>query len=221
MAQDVSIIKSIQGYIRNISTSIAHCELYLWQSNGQLPTDDTGSFLKIHRIDKDDLDGRFLAYRGNELILDRLDSGYIGYWFEYDGAFVHAHWYAKHLYEVWDIRSILLIPDGSLYIFDGYTVPEYRGRGILRYALAGSLLDMCQLKATDHIFALTQSHNASINVALPKIGYQRKATLSFRQFPPCRYHGIQGEGKTRHYMTIMHLRNESRRFDLSTMSYME
>lgn len=191
--------------VRGLRGSFSHSKLYLWEKDYTGDALVTGDVLKTHRFRREDLDDRFRAYRDKQQLEERLNAGFIGYWFEYEGTFVHAHWYALTTNDIWDIRSKLIIPHGSLYLFDVHTVTEYRGQRFFRSALRSSFSDM--IASGGKVYAITKPKNTPANMAFSDAGFERCASISFWQMPPFRYHAIQTDVRTERHMRLMYLGN--------------
>ena len=198
--------KIMEDMTRRLRNTFIHSKLYLWKREylGKAVTD--GQTLIMHHFQKEKLDDRFDIYRGKEILKDRLDAGYTGYWFEYNNTFVHAHWYSSGQHDIWDTRCMLVIPPNALYIFDGYTSPEYRRKGFVTKALEASCSDMFSSNQ-GMLFCLTQPKNVLVTPALAKIGFKRYGEINMWQAPPFRYHIIQIGVHIQRHMRLMNLRN--------------
>ncbi len=199
---------------RHLRSRVFSRKLYLWRNENLVGSATAGDALLTHRFRREDLDDRFRDYRDRQLLINRLDAGYTGYWFAYRDIFIHAHWYAEATYEVWDIRSALIIPEGSRYLFDVYTAREYRGRGVFRAALASSCADLFASQGGT-IYALTDVRNTPANAAFTNAGFDGCASIAFWQLPPFRFHVIEKVEYTQHHVSLMRLRNPMCTIDLT------
>lgn len=199
--------------IQTIRQSIVYCRLRLWEDIIRPPCGCSQGALQLNRITRDHLDGRFGSYRDDAILKQRLDAGFLGYWFAYEGAFVHAHWYARHVYDVWDVRCRLHIPSGSFYLFDVYTVARYRGNRFFQEALAKSAADLDRSEKS-RIYALTQAHNMSISAAFKRTGFQHSNTITFFQIPPLRYYGLRSRDVQQRSLRLMRWENPPPILDL-------
>jgi len=170
----------------------------------------------IRRVSENNVNIISKAYRNEEIIQSRLKEGYTGYWIEQENKCIHVHWYAAGVYYLWDIRGNLIIPEGSYYIFDVYTAPEYRRLGYSDVAITYSILEKI-VSQTGTVYALTQERNNAANFMFARIGFKNSAGIRFIQIPPVRYYRIKNGYIIKRYIDIMKLHRDPLAIDLRKM----
>ena len=162
----------------------------------------------VRRLTDADIDVVTAAHRDKGLVRRRLDKGYIAYWVEIDGACVQVMWLATKRYFVWDIRADILLPPDSVYLFDAFTVPEFRRKGLTNmctYKCFQSLKDEGIRKA----YVLIHTDNVPANIQTERTGFELLGLVSLLQIPPVRKYMIRlADGQRRHMFHLMKIRTK-------------
>jgi GNAT superfamily N-acetyltransferase len=66
---------------------------------------------------------------------ERFDIGDVCYGAKIDGHYAHLKWIAFNRSFVWELDSVINLSSDSVYLYDGYTLPEYRGLGLTSITL--------------------------------------------------------------------------------------
>jgi len=159
--------------------------------------------VSLHRLAEDDIDIVTEVHRNREIVRQRFEQGDGAYWLAYNGTCVNIQWYSLKEYHVWDIRSLVSFPQGSSYLYDGYTDPTYRGKGLNKIALSNLIVDEGLLNHGS-MYSLTQKSNPMGWGFLKKFGFFRAAEISLLQVPPFRIYRIKRDNTTGHHVRLMH-----------------
>jgi len=194
--------------------------LYLWRLDLSAGLGHRSAEGTLHKATESEMDVMAEAHRDPELVKRRLDAGHEAYWLECDGACVSIAWYATGKYFVWDIRSELLVPLDSLYLFDIFTVPEFRRKGLFRSCLLMSLeVHKCG-GGVREVYALTRTDNVPANTCFRRLGFDRVATVSLLQIPPVRCYRLAHEnGKRSSLLRLMNVRTKPAVLNLEDLRF--
>jgi ribosomal protein S18 acetylase RimI-like enzyme len=114
----------------------------------------------------------FSAFRPDrrvELVRARLADGQRCFVAQCEGQIVHAAWVATGLVDVPYLRRSLVVPPGSVYIHDSYTLPAFRGHG-LAPACRAYLMRHCMEQGYRQSLAVVAAENEAAFRALRKVG---------------------------------------------------
>jgi ribosomal protein S18 acetylase RimI-like enzyme len=192
--------------------------LYLLRMDKECPEYELPQGCELKRLIKEDINIVSAANRDRKTIEGRLGSGDVAYWVERHGGCVNIQWYSSYNYFVWDIRSTVIFPKGATYIYDTYTCPKFRRKGVNKAALSGLIRD-AGLLVDGPIFSLTQKKNAMGWGFLEKFGFERKAEVSLLQIPPVRYYMLRKAGDRQIRVRIMTMHNTPEVFDLDSIRF--
>lgn len=180
--------------------------LFLWRLETLAAFKGADEGIELKKLVQGDIKSAVISIRNADLLKERLEAGQAAYWVKMNKQNVHMHWYAyKHFY-IWDIRTDILIPEGTCYLFDVFTDSAYRKRGLFKRALANSLKKENMFK-NKSVFILTQKHNVAANASFHKLNFRRLATISLFQVPPLRWYRIIANSSQKNLVKIMGLHN--------------
>jgi len=115
--------------------------------------------------------------------LARLERGEHVYTYVDGGRLLHSGWLIDRQAKgfMTEVQQEYHYPEGSSVLYDFYTHPECRGRGLYQACVQQMLGDVAALPGTRFVYisALSRNH-ASIHV-IEKLGFQLVCTLSRRR----------------------------------------
>jgi len=193
--------------------------LYLLRMQGECPVHELENGFTLKRLEEREIDAVSIAHRDRKTVEDRLAAGDVAYWVDHNGRCMNIQWYSVHDYFVWDIRSLVTFTPGSSYLYDGFTDPEYRGKGINRASLSCLIRDAGLLR-NGSIFSLTQKSNPMGWGFLEKFGFQRVASITLQQIPPIRRYIAEFQHKSISRIQFMKRHNEPMRLDLDRVRFL-
>lgn len=98
-----------------------------------------------------------------------------------DGStLLHASWVTTARAWTSEIRGYISPPVGDAYIYESFTRPETRGRGIYPFALF-SICDELHRQRVDRAWIGVEADNAPSLRAIGKAGFEEAFQLSFRR----------------------------------------
>ena len=98
-----------------------------------------------------------------------------------DGSrFLHASWVTTARAWTSEIRAFISPPVGDAYIYESYTRPETRGRGIYPFALFSICAELGRQRAT-RAWVGVEAENAPSIRAITKAGFEHAFELGFRR----------------------------------------
>lgn len=107
----------------------------------------------------------------------RLSNATGCYFVEVGGRLVHASWVTTAGAWTRELRAYLRPPAGHCYVYESFTAPTVRGRGIYPFALAGICGDAVQRGLTRVWIAVEADNPASVK-AITKAGFEEAFTIS-------------------------------------------
>lgn len=97
-----------------------------------------------------------------------------------DERIVHASWVTSRAAWTRELRAYLRPPPGDAYIYESYTRPEERGRGVYRLALKTLTAELGR-DGTRRAWIAAEAHNSSSLKAIAKAGFTETFRLSYRR----------------------------------------
>ena len=190
--------------------------LYLLRMNSDCPRYDLPDGYTIHKLVDKDIQIVAAVHRSEEIVEQRIEREDIAYWIRHNDACINIQWYSIRDYYVWDIRSMVSFPHGASYLYDGFTDPAYRGKGLNKGALSRLIFD-AGLLSKGPIFSLTQKSNPMGWGFLERFGFLRTAEISLLQVPPLRIYTITQHDVVNRHVVFMKVRTEPLRIDLDSI----
>ncbi|HEX8949471.1 MAG TPA: GNAT family N-acetyltransferase [Dissulfurispiraceae bacterium] len=136
---------------------------------------------EIRLVTKKDIPLLSSMYRSEQVYLRRLQNGYSAIICIRGGKAVHMEWFCRSHYYIWDGRVTLDPGPGGYYLFDLYTKPEFRGRGIWRLAMRRLLDHIRNTNSDPVLFSAVDYLNHSALRAHLKNGFSGLGMLEFKQ----------------------------------------
>lgn len=110
----------------------------------------------------------------------RLTDGTQCYLVLEEGRILHASWATTRVAWTSELRAYLLPPPGDAYVYESYTRPETRGRGIYPFALANICAELGS-RGVRRIWIGVEPDNAPSVRAISKAGFGEALELPFRR----------------------------------------
>ncbi len=136
--------------------------------------------LKFRRATADDAEryARDIATDSPTTFRARLTQRTHCYVVESNDRLVHATWATIAVAWTREIRAYLRPPPGDAYIYESYTRPEMRGRGVYPFALRG-IAAVLEGEGLHRIWVAVEAHNPSSIRAVTKAGFAEAFRISF------------------------------------------
>ena len=97
---------------------------------------------------------------------------------ESNGRFVHASWAARERVFVGEIGKYFLPPRGSAYVYESYTRPEARGKGIYPYALSGIASELSS-GGVEELWIAVEASNTASRRSISKASFEIRFEVPF------------------------------------------
>lgn len=98
----------------------------------------------------------------------------------HEGRFVHATWMTARAAWTREIRRYLLPPAGDAYVYESFTHPSVRGRGVYPFALRG-IAAVLAGRGLKRVWVAVERHNPSSLRAVEKAGFAPVWEISYRR----------------------------------------
>ena len=95
-----------------------------------------------------------------------------------DGELLHASWVTTGAAWTREIRAYVLPPPGDAYVYESFTTPEARGRGVYPFALAG-ICSWAVSEGVGRVWVAVESANAPSLRAITKAGFEPSYSMSY------------------------------------------
>ena len=122
----------------------------------------------------------------------RVKAGNLCFVAYVNGKIAHYRWIAFGPTDIKHVWGKLQIGSNSVYSFDAYTVPEYRGLGLGPFVFKNTLYYLNK-KRVSKLYALIDKNNKSSIRAAQKQGYRLVGEIIFRQILKYRYFRYEGQ----------------------------
>ena len=110
----------------------------------------------------------------------RLSESTTCYLVMVDDRAVHATWCTTAGARTREIEALLIPPAGDAYVYESYTRPEVRGRGVYPYALGQIAADLSR-HAVRHVWVAVEGSNAASLRAVAKAGFEPRFAIGYRR----------------------------------------
>jgi ribosomal protein S18 acetylase RimI-like enzyme len=96
-----------------------------------------------------------------------------------EGNIVHSSWVTR--YRAWtrELRTYVSPPQGDAYVYESFTRPEVRGRGVYPFALAGIAADLAG--AAGRLWVMVEADNPASIRSVEKAGFERHGSFHVRR----------------------------------------
>lgn len=156
---------------------------------------DPGTGLVISLLQPAGID-EFLAFRSfvdRDTVRTRLGRGQVCFLVRANGRIVHNVWVATGRVTIDYLDCDIQVADDTLYVFEAYTAPEFRGRSISSIR-SRALEKYCAAHGFTRLLAAVLPENPPVYRSFAKAGYVmsgRTGYLGFGRFKRhfCRYRG--------------------------------
>jgi GNAT superfamily N-acetyltransferase len=91
---------------------------------------------------------------------------------------LHASWVTTGAAWTREIDAYLVPPPGDAYVYESFTTPEARGRGVYPFALAG-ICDWAQARGIGRVWVAVEEGNAPSLKAIRKAGFEPAYTMRY------------------------------------------
>ena len=110
----------------------------------------------------------------------RLGAGTTCYLVMADDRAVHATWCTTAGAWTREIEAVLSPPHGDAYVYESYTRPEVRGRGVYPYALRRIAADL-STRAVGQVWVAVEASNVPSLRAVAKAGFEPSFSIAYRR----------------------------------------
>lgn len=116
--------------------------------------------------------------------LSRVESGSIAYTVDIDGRLAHVGWmaYGTKSYMT-EVGQSMTFPPGSVALYDFYSHPDFRGRGLYRATISHILLDAFANEANEYAYISVLADNAPSRHVIETMGFEYQGSF----FWQCRF----------------------------------
>ncbi|MDQ3953854.1 MAG: GNAT family N-acetyltransferase [Actinomycetota bacterium] len=109
---------------------------------------------------------------------------------------LHASWVTTSAAWTREIGGFLVPPPGDAYVYESFTHPDARGRGVYPFALAG-ICDWAAETRVSHVWVAVEKGNAASLKAIRKAGFEPSYTIRYaRRFGRLTVATDRPEGRT-------------------------
>jgi len=111
--------------------------------------------------------------------MDRLEEGGHAYTFVENGRLVHYGWLVERQQQaaIAEIGQVFEMPPGSAVLYNFYTHPEHRGKGLYQRSLAQMAYDAANIPGTQYVYIGALKENAVSCHVIEKAGFQYQQSL--------------------------------------------
>jgi GNAT superfamily N-acetyltransferase len=110
----------------------------------------------------------------------RLNSTTRCFLVEGAGVLLHASWVTTGAAWTREIRAYVVPPPGDAYVYESFTAPEARGRGVYPFALAG-ICSWGEREGVERVWVAVESGNAPSLRAITKAGFRPSYKMSYER----------------------------------------
>ncbi len=98
---------------------------------------------------------------------------------EDQGLIVHSSWLTT--YRAWtrELRAYVSPPPGDAYVYESFTRPEVRGRGVYPFALKGIAEQIAGFAET--LWVMVEADNPASTRSVQKAGFERRGSMNVRR----------------------------------------
>lgn len=173
----LEVLSLAVGRIREAFSSDDVLILLLRDASGDVPA-RTG--LKFRPAEPDDaaIYARDVGTDSESTFTARLGDATSCYVVESAGMIVHATWATTEPAWMREVQRYFVPPHGDAYIFESYTRPDARGRGIYPFAIT-SLASFLGTRGIARMWVGIEGHNEASLRSVTKAGFHEAFRLSF------------------------------------------
>lgn len=145
-------------------------------------TVSTGSELRFRALGPADA-GEYAARVGTDSarsFRERLSETTTCYAVESDDGIVHASWVTTQCAWTREVRAYFCVAGANAYVYESFTHPAARGRGVYPFALRRICEDLAS-RGIDALWVAVESSNQPSLRAVAKAGFEESFRLSYRR----------------------------------------
>ncbi len=111
--------------------------------------------------------------------LSRIESGESAYTISIDNRLAHSGWLVRNQTEshVTEVQQKMTLPPGSVVLYDFYTHPDFRGRGLYRAMIKHMLCEAFSDPTAQHAYISVLAENLPSRHVIESIGFQYQGSL--------------------------------------------
>jgi L-amino acid N-acyltransferase YncA len=98
----------------------------------------------------------------------------------HEARVVHATWVTTRSAWTRELGGYLVVPEGDCYVFESFTRPDARGRGVYPFGLKG-ICEWAENQGLKRIWVGVEAGNVASLRAVAKVGFEPQLTISFRR----------------------------------------
>ncbi len=154
-------------------------ELIVWcrDTGGERPS----GALTLRRAGPEDAEAyaREIGTDSAKTFLKRLGPGTWCYLVEEEDRLVHSSWVTTRRAWTREIRAYVSPPEGEAYVYESFTRPEVRGRGVYPSALRGIAADLAEVG--EHLWVMVEADNPASIRSVVKAGFEKWGSLAVKR----------------------------------------
>ena len=111
--------------------------------------------------------------------LSRIESGESAYTISIDNRLAHSGWLVRNQVEshVTEVQQQMTLPSGSVVLYDFYTHPDFRGRGLYRAMIKHMVCEAFSDATSQHAYISVLADNLQSRHVIESIGFQYQGSL--------------------------------------------
>lgn len=123
---------------------------------------------------------------------ERFKVGDICFGASLNGEYVHLKWFAFNESYVGEINRKIRISSDSAYMYDSYTLPNYRGLGIYSIVMEKTIQHLSKM-GIKRVYALVRHNNLPMLRVKQKEGVRKIGTVTYTKIFNLRFYKFKGE----------------------------
>jgi len=115
----------------------------------------------------------------HQKVLRNYESGIHSYTYAEDDKLLHYGWMIakQEISRVTEVDQEFTLPENTTVLFDYYTHPEARGKGLYQKSMIQGLHDAAKIPDTERVFIGVLSNNAASKHSIEKLGFKYEGSL--------------------------------------------
>lgn len=182
----VNYLKLPQTVVKNIALRIyelRECRIYSFDAGRvkdlprpqMMKRDSIADLLKFKPVEG----WQFTVSQFHQVCLERFEAGNHSYTLADEDTLLHYGWMVERQATsyVYEVEQEFKLPPDSAILFDYYTHPKARGRGLYKNSLYQCLHDAAQVPGTKQIFIGVLANNKSSRKVIEEVGFIYQGSL--------------------------------------------
>lgn len=122
---------------------------------------------------------QFTTQEFHQTVLERFENNTRSYTYADDDKLLHYGWMNERqtISDVYEVGQTIELPPDSAVLFDYYTHPDARGRGLYRDSLRQGLHDAAKIPGTKKVFIAVLADNKGSRHVIEKVGFEYCGSL--------------------------------------------